>query len=110
MRHVYVCLPVKKPITFVCAAAPAVGLLRRDVVFLWAALIASVENQEVAQDQEGLLGASKEFQGRLKLQPFCLDLSVCMLAFKSALAGLFVLVQHDSETWKNLHDSLSGYP
>lgn len=44
MHHVYVCLPVKKPITFVCAAAPVVGLLRRDVVFLQAVILISVEN------------------------------------------------------------------
>lgn len=40
----YVCLPVKKSITFVCAAALVVGSLRRDAVFLRAVTLISVEN------------------------------------------------------------------
>lgn len=60
VRCAYVWLPVEKPITFVFAAAPAVGLLGRDAVFLRAAVLAFVEKREVVQNREGLLGASKQ--------------------------------------------------
>lgn len=63
----------------------ALGSLGRDAGFPWAAALASVENWEVIQSQEGLLEARQEFRGRLKLQPFCLDLSVCVLLFGKVL-------------------------
>lgn len=83
-----------------CARRSALGSLGSDAGSPSAAALASLRNRELTQSQEGLLEAREEFRGRLKLQPFCLDLSVCVLAFwKSASAGLFVLVQqHVCET------------
>lgn len=76
----YVCLPVKRPITFVRAAAA--GLHGRDAVFLQAALLGFVENREVVPKQEVLLEACKYSQGKLKLRPLCSDLSVCVPAYR----------------------------
>lgn len=68
-----------------CASCAGLGSLGRDAGSASAAALASLQNWGVTHSQEALLEAREEFRGRLKLQPFCLDLSVCVLVFGKVL-------------------------